>query len=256
MPERIRETAEFDPRAIAKAMNDWLQAEIESSMEGRNAILDDWEQFQRDLRLPFDDPHNQNAGKTKSHYNRLLQWTLASEQYPDLLQDDYYLARQMFCAQMFVSGAYRRQCFLQAHDADDYALRRRSMGPVGINLQDTVAQRLSDYSSGDPFLTLPYKNTPEAHLTEETMQTNDGGLQISKEVHDMALADAGHEESRSISLLRLSQDLWTQLTVDYIAFIAQQRGGQLAEVPFLQPKSISDSPEVRYPFHDPHWLKY
>jgi hypothetical protein len=88
------------------------------------------------------------------------------------------------------------------------------------------------------------------------MQTNDGGLQISKEVHDMALADAGHEESRSISLLRLSQDLWTQLTVDYIAFIAQQRGGQLAEVPFLQPKSISDSPEVRYPFHDPHWLKY
>src|ERR1700756_3632356 len=124
MSEWYVEQAEFDPaRAISWAIEEWLQREIDSSMsaDGRNAYLDNWEVFWGDMSLPFDDPGNQDAAKARSHYDRLNVSTLTAEQYPELSQDERFLARQLFFSLMFVSGAFRKQCFLQATSAEEYA---------------------------------------------------------------------------------------------------------------------------------------
>jgi hypothetical protein len=248
MTEKLRESAEFDPTLVAKALRDWLQEEIENSMIGRNAILDDWSQFKRDLKLPFDDFRNQDAGKARSHYDRLATWTLASEEYPDLLQDDYFIARQMFCAQMFISGAFRKQCFLEAGNAEEYIQKRKNHGPTGINIEESVTTRLNDHQTGNAFLREPYKNTPEAQLIEKTLHANDTGLELSKDTHSTIISNPDSKVDVAIPLLMHAQDMWSRLIVDYIFYSALSKNGQLDNVPMLQPKSISENPQIYYPF--------
>lgn len=249
MSERFRERAEFEPaEAIATALRDWLQAEIISSMEGRNHILDDWEQWQKDLRLPFEDPANQNAGKAISHVNRLRNWTYAAEQYPDIVQEDYYLARQIFCAQMNISGAYRRQCFFQAADAADYRRRRQQLGPVSIDLVGAIQERINEYSSDLLASNFAYKNTAWGKLQERTLTVNEEALNAAKLVHEMGIQSMGKEDSTAVRVLRAEQHEWVKLATDYIMFAAHRPNKGWADVPFLEPKSITLKPGVYYPF--------
>jgi hypothetical protein len=248
MTEKLRESAEFDPTLVAKALRDWLQEEIENSMIGRNAILDDWSQFKRDLKLPFDDFRNQDAGKARSHYDRLATWTLASEEYPDLLQDDYFIARQMFCAQMFISGAFRKQCFLEARNADEYIQKRKNHGPAGIDIEESATTRLNDHQNGNAFLRGPYKNTLEAQLIEKTLQANDTSLELSKDTHNTIFNNPDSKVDVAITRLMYAQDMWSSLTVDYIVYSALLKNGKLDDVPMLRPKSISENPQIYYPF--------
>jgi hypothetical protein len=250
MAERLRETAELDPAPIAGALEDWLQLEIESSMGGKNAYLDDWKQFQKDSKLPFDDDNNQNAGKARSHYDRLFRWSLDTEQYPDFFQDDYWLARQMFCAQMFISGAYRKQCFIEANVSKDYLKRRKSQGPAGIDILSSISRRLDEYSSGNPFPDHQYKNTPEAQLINRTLRINNMSLEVSKAVHSECMGNTPTNNNHAVKLLGAVQGLWTELIVDYIVYAAQQKGGKIEDVAMLEPKSISENPKMYYPFKE------
>jgi hypothetical protein len=244
MSEVLRDSAEFDPTLIARTLEDWLQEEIENSMIGRNAVLDDWSQFKRDLQLPFEDSRNQSAGKARSHYDRLSTWTLTAEQYPDLLQDDYYIARQMFCAQMSISGAFRKQCFLEARNAEEYIHKRKNCGPAGINIEESVTARLNDHQTGNAFLRGPFKNTPEAQLIEKTLRTNDTSLEISKYAHSSIMSNPNSKDAVVIPLLRHAQDIWSNLTVDYIVYLSKQKNGHFGDIPMLQPKSISENPQI------------
>ncbi|HEX7632923.1 MAG TPA: hypothetical protein VF401_01205 [Candidatus Saccharimonadales bacterium] len=244
MSERRIDRPEFEPiTAIMAAMQSWLQAEIENSSQGRNAILDDWDRYTTDLYLPYDSSENQKTGKHRSHYNRLVEWTVAAEQDPVLLTNEYWLARQLWCAQMFISGAYREQCFAQAVSPADYQNRRQNQGPVDIDIGTIANARWQANLPGGV-----YKNTPWAGLMDRTLQTNDDWRDIVQLTHERGLQDRGKEDSTSVKLYKTGQRIWTELAVDYILFAAHQLESPIAEVLFLEPKSITEDPQLYNPF--------
>jgi hypothetical protein len=245
MSEKLGETPEFEPvTAIAQVLKEWLQTEIDSTMRpnSRNSYLNDWERFRKDLQFPFEDSRNQNAGKARSHYDRLLGWTLDSEKYPSLITDDYYLARQIFCAQMFVSGAYRRQCFFQAANTSDYVRRRQSEGPTDIDLEKVVEAR---YDRAQNVLN---KNAPWSRLQQTTLEVNEEALEAAKLVHELGSASLERESSTVVNVLRDQQSRWVGLAVDYTVFAADRPNSGWENVPFLEAKSITEEPAIYYPF--------
>lgn len=249
MAERFIERAEFNPAiAITLALRNWLQTEIDSTMQdhSRNAYLNDWDRFFMDLGLPFQDRANQNSGKAIAHYNRLRDWTLAVESYPQLLEDDYFLARQIFCAQMFISGAYRRQCFFQATDPADYARRRQRQGPVGIDLTAAVRTGLKEE------LPVAYSDTPWGRLQQATLKLNEEALEGAELVHQLGPDSIDREDSTAVRVLQDIQNRWVKLAVNYMTFIAEQPSKSFQDVPFLEAKSITEEPAVYYPFRYDH----
>jgi hypothetical protein len=256
MSERLH-GGEFEPAtAIAEVIHDWLQAEIESSMSGRNHVLDDWDKFQQDLRLPFNDPRNQDGQKIRSHHNRLHLWTLMPEQYDHLTTDDKFLAQQTWAALMMVSGAFRKQCFIQSYGQNSYEQRRREQGPAGINIADTVQRRLDEY---DRNMELPrfgirgFHDSQWSMLQDQTLRINDDWLGASKAVHDLALRATEPPTMTYVPLLEMlehAQRDWTRLAADYMVFSAVQRDSGWAGVPMLEPKSISEDPRIYRPFEN------
>jgi hypothetical protein len=250
MAERLRETAELDPAPIAGALEDWLQAEIESSMRGKNAYLDDWKQWQEDSKLAFEDGKNQDAGKARSHFDRLQNWTLDTEQNWDFWHDEYWLARQMFCAQMFISGAYRKQCFIEAADQEDYLRRRKEQGPAGINILDLVDRRLKEYYSGNAFPEYPHTTFPQPKLLEKTLRINNVSLEVSKDAHNMHIDNSETNDRHVLKLLQIVQNHWAKLFVDYMFYTAQMQAIFKEEIALLEPKSMSENPKMYYPFKE------
>jgi hypothetical protein len=254
MSERLlKPEVEPNVELIASGMEDWLKKEVGSSAMGRNAVLDNFKEWHASLLLPYDAPGNVNAGKNKGHYGRLINWTDGMvEGYDDFSQEeaDYMLARQMFCAQMYLSGLFRVACFLQAKDQEDYYRRRMEQRDhVGLDIDSRQAitsrlYRLYDYipdESFRPVLTL-------SEVTSRTLELNDEQRDYVRELHISGKDDIGKEKSPTIDAIHNMEGKWVSHLVDYISFVASERGGQLAAVPFLEPKSISDDPQPYYPF--------
>ncbi len=63
-----------------------------------------------------------------------------------------------------------------------------------------------------------------------------------------APSDLGQTESPSVIKLRATQELWCGVVTDSILMAAGYRQGDLAAVPFLEPKSISHEHQIQYPF--------
>jgi hypothetical protein len=252
MSEHLGRTPEHEPAtAITAALLEWQQAEIEASMStmNRNSVLDNWNDFYAGLSMDFNDDKNKSTRKAIDHADRLRSFTLQAELYPDFVNDDVYLARQLFCAQIFLSGAFRKQCFLQATDAEDYKSRRLHNGPLGIDLSETVEQRLSEYQSEYVMPEYTYGTSAWARLSEHTLRSNETSLEMMKLVHGISRRDAGKEDSPATVLLKTGQSMWARLAVDYIVFAATRSGNfELADVPFRGGKSISDDHELYYPF--------
>jgi hypothetical protein len=250
MYKKIHEAIEFDPAVgISDALQDWLQSELDNSFENENQMFSQWNAFQHAMRMPFTSPSNQEAESTRLQHSRLQQWSLIAEQYPDIMSDDDFLARQMLCAKMFISDTYRKQCLIEANDPEDYVERLKYKGPVSIDLGQTVAERLDEYGfesnqSGEDI----YSPIPSGVLLSATLQTNDRSIEVAEEVHDKSLRDSGKEGSPAVYLLKETQAAWTRLLVDYIIFAAHKHDGSFSEVPFLQPKSQVDISRMDYPF--------
>ena len=120
---------------LADGLEYWLKKEIGSSLVGRNRYLDNFDSFRSNLQLPYDDRSNTNAEKNRSHYNRLAEWTNGYVELYDGFsteQRDYATARQILCAQMYLSGLFRTQCFMEASDQNDYYQRRTDGQFIGI----------------------------------------------------------------------------------------------------------------------------
>jgi hypothetical protein len=248
MSERIR-GGELDPSSvITGAMWDWLQDEIDNSMAGRNAVLDNRSDFENDLRLPFSDLRNQDGGKARSHHNRLHGWTMATEMYPTLVEDDYFLARQIWAAQMFISGAFRKQAFLRTESQQEYVHYRRQHGPTGIDLKSVIAERVQQHEERGWWPRPAYQDSPWARILNNTIETNDLSLVTAEQVHDIAARGNRGSREQAARLLHDTQSRWARLAVDYILFSAQNYEGDLGAVAVLEPKSISDSPAMCYPF--------
>jgi len=86
-------------------------------------------------------------------------------------------------------------------------------------------------------------------LTAKTAQMVKAAMDSLVFLHARAQFEMGRESSETVESLKLAQQGWLELAVDHIAFAAQVRDGSLAEVPFLEARSISEEPQVYYPFH-------
>lgn len=250
MSELNMDAVEFIPvQETAERLETWLSEEVVSSGEGRNSILDDWGLYQEGLEKPFHEPSNAFAGKARGHYDRLRNWTLGFELDSGLLHDEYYMARQKFCAQIEISGAFRRQCFVESWDPGEYKTRRFEHGPAGIDLEKCIAERLDEYTAWKQLIPgAAFQQNPAARLIANTNKVNDEYLQIVETVQGIAIRDAGQENSAAANYLKRAQKIWTGLFVDYTMFDINVTGTPLEKIAFLEPKSISDDPQVYYPF--------
>ncbi len=252
----FKDSLEFEPavETVAAGIEYWLMKEVGSSVVGRNKVLDDFQDWHHSLLLDYDDPGNVNARKNKNHYSQLINWTNGLvEYYDDFRPDqiDYALARQMFRAQMYLSGLFRVSCFMKATDQEDYYQRRLEITRSSIDVDPKIEisrslYRLYDYIPDEAAIFPPALTLPE--LTSRTLKLNDEQQAYVRELHISGRNDIGQEESSTLDAIANMENKWIGHLVDYISFIASERGGQLSAVPFLEPKSISEDPQPYYPF--------
>ncbi|HTB49330.1 MAG TPA: hypothetical protein VK712_04585 [Verrucomicrobiae bacterium] len=202
--------------------------------------------------LPYEDPANANAAKNRSHHDRLVVWTRGLVENYDSFsaeQKDYALARQIFCAQMYLSGLFRVQCFMQATDQEDYYRCRTDGTCIGIDLKRAVTRGLKStigfIPESDGF---DSTQIVLGEIAGQTLLRNENQSEYVKGLHVSGRYDIARESSATMDTVLRLQEGWTRDVVNYVAFAAQEHGGQLAYVPFLEPKSISDDPKVYHPF--------
>jgi hypothetical protein len=244
MPEKIGEDGKYPlSKSITSSMHDWLAQEIESSGAGRNAVLDNFYVTRKAFMQRSDVSWNQNIRKTNSHYDRLVLWT---PQFAENPADDFLTARQLFCAQMYLSGMFRQECFVVASDEAEYRFRRFGGQVLGVDINTVIENKLASQDTPVSLQT----------LTDTTLKTNKLTNSKLRQLHDRNRTEGTlfnyvrFLNSRGEWLKALSelQGEWLDLSVDYILHAAEVRDGDISKVPFLEPKSISDDPQIYYPF--------
>lgn len=215
---------------ITEGVEDWLLEEVESSRTGRNSVLDKHQPNLVDIR------------KVEGHYNRLTAWT---EQFAKESANDYLTARQLFAAQMHLSGLFRMQCQILARSQEEYEKRRFGSYPLGINVSKHVNDILTERFGKFPVSSdLSQETVRLEQLVSATTELNDRNY---SDLNKMSSYTRPRKAGTIIKLQRMQRE-WLNLSTDYILYAAQIRGGNLSTVPFLEPKSYSDSPQVYYPF--------
>jgi hypothetical protein len=123
---------------------------------------------------------------------------------------------------------------------------RYGAASLGINIQAQVNQRLSEQfgelpSSQD----LQDSTVSFGDLQIMTTLANTNRFELMKKLFDQKRIFGTRRAIYAVRLMR-SQKLWTDLAVDQILYAAHKHGGDLAKVPFLEPKSITHA-ELVYP---------
>lgn len=235
---------------IAGELNLWLATEIVNADGGRNHYLSDFQDRRNDLFKSFDDPTNFQSQKAKSHYDRFFQWVNPYTE-DDFRYDDWFAARLTFASLMEISGSYRKQCFLEAADEQDY-LKRRYGRPIGIDMDEVVRKEL------DPIrLEATFELNEEERLRQivnRSHDVNNKSLVLHKLLHTWAIAhpkDSGSiasGEAKPIVAMKDAQRMWAGLAVAHIVVAASFRDSDFGAVPLLEPKSITDVSQILYPF--------
>lgn len=221
---------------ITSVLTEWLAAEVQTSSTDHNAVLDDFEAFHTGMLNGIDDPKAYNAGKNLSHHNRMIRGIEQIDQRPR----DEWSALMLFYVQMYLSGSFRNQVQVQGTSKEDYLARRGMPNALGIDLDAVVHERLAA-----PVLTLE-------ELIDTSKETNDAMQESVIFMYGRGAEDLGQEESPTVYVMKEMQVAWAELAVDYIKYAADQHGGDLSQVAFRPPVSItrhSDHPEI-YPFRD------
>ena len=230
--------------AIANVFHDWLAEEIANSRSNNNSYLNDYEGYAASQGLAYDDPSNLNTVKGLAHYNRLRMRTVFMEDEP---VSDKLLALQIFDCTITLSGLYRLQCATRALSQEHYMSWRYGQGPLGVNIQKQVNQRLLDrYERLPGTQDLRNKVISVEELMDATNEANEQRLEALKYLFD-GKKIFGMRKVLYAARLANEQKAWLDLGVDHVIFAAQQKDGTLEEVAMLEPKSITDA-GVYYPF--------
>ncbi len=212
-------TREQDPSAtmIAHALEGWLVMEVANSNENGNAYLNGQADFVTN-----------GKAKNFSHVSRLDNFTGLFSQYPN---DHNVIAKQLFCIQMGISGAFRTQCFILAKSAEDYMMRRA----IGYDPLGDVSAVVTDQLAIRPL----GSQTDIEDLVKNTRQINEQRFKILQAVYDDPKRSQGlHAIFHHLRLSRL-QESFLRLGVDYIIHAAETSGGTFESVTFLEPKTIA-----------------
>jgi hypothetical protein len=225
--------------AIAAVMHGWLAEEIRGSKENKdrknkNSVLDDWDTFIQN-----------GLAKAKNHYDRLK---LRTSQFQAMESYDKFIALQIFDTQMGMSGAFRTQCRVMAVDHQDYLAKRYGNSPLKIDIGKQINKRLDRHFGRMPSAEdLRMARVLPETLISQTHATNQLRLSTIEKISRDEDFDLPLNKVNYSTRLERLQNAWMNLGVDYIVYAAQQRGGDLASVPMMQPKSITDA-EIYYPF--------
>lgn len=224
---------------------DWLRAEVASSHVERNKVLDDYNDAIEGLKGGWDHPKNFSARKVESHIDRLGPWF---EAFSMAEEDDYQAARIIFAGLMQTSGSYRNQCYVEAQDRADYLLIRQEA--IGINLENAVGNRLRTFLPGTGDFSKARISLED--LDQRRQDAEAIGLRAVKAMCARVVLgwDLRKKDTRAAREAQNAQYNWATFTTDALTYVAKNRGS-LAEVPFLEPRSITDqSGAIHYPFKE------
>lgn len=231
-------------RTIGVTFEHWLADEVKSSGQGNNAILDNYDDAISGIVGGWDHPKNFGRIKHESHVdNRMPLWWAQYEQDPE---NDLVSAKLLFNGLMQISGAYRTQCYLQARGAQDY-LWRRSGRPVGINLESEAMARLINVVPGNDLSEAEMSVEDLGSEVERVSRIGETALKNVSKYNTNTGRDLRRANSPSVQEMAMAQHAWARFSIDCVIVAAKIRGGELAAVPFLEPKSISLEPQVIYP---------
>jgi hypothetical protein len=229
---------------IGTAIEAWLFEEAISSGEDHNEYLDNLAVQRENLVRAADDNANHSSAKHRSHHDRQRTWGTDLIADPN---DEYLAARQVFNPLMQMSGIFRRICYLQAVDQSDYERLRKTPNSTGIDTRAAVASRLllRSMSNHGTEATLTVPGAISIHA--ETLAAFEGSLRDLHNIAKRASRDFGKVKSPSVSRLQAAQKVWCGVVTDSILMAAGYREGDLASVPFLEPKSITHKHQIKYP---------
>lgn len=238
------------PERIAAGISDWLQAEARYADAGLNAFLSNYPLERNCLYMAFDDEKNLMTQKTRSHYQRRIQWADPTLN-EGLWENDWATGRVLFTSLMTLAGSYRTQDYLEASNAEDYVARRyeevlrpsETLAIVRDELTKPETAELVEANPGDRI----------TRITDMTMAANERNI-----VHHRALSEwtaehpvaegpmAGYEDKPVQDMLAM-EDMWTRVTVAQMAVAASFRGDDYSLVPTFEPKTITDVSGLVYP---------
>ena len=249
-------------KAISGAIYDWLKAEVDSSSQpdDRNLYLNSRAAGMLALTYPYDDDRNATGVKDRNHQDRLPIWYQGfiaglDPTFTDQKMKDFTAAKMPFAALMEASGAFRIQSYLMVKEqteGDPKEIERLAQAEyeeirsAAINVN--VGAIALDYMTNNFPRGIDFANNP---LTAEHLLAVQERRAAIGEYGIKSLCAQimnGMRPEASINMMNTVQENWLRLAFSYIAFIAKTRGGDLAAVPFLEARSISDASEIYFPF--------
>lgn len=239
-------------RQISNGIRTWLDREALVSNTNNNALLDELTQIRQAMITPVSSSApDYDLAKHTSHQTRQANFGQAMIEHPT---EDIFVAKNIFNTLMRLSGTARRMCFYAAGDSSEYFALKDDLAIIellGIDMLAGVARaidaRATDRQLAGEVQVVSAPTPRECHT--EAMDAFDAtGKRYLAEVRSRVPNDFGQLQSPSIDTLKQFFDLWSGICVDNILMAASYRGGDVARVPFWEPKSISDDPQLYYPF--------
>lgn len=241
---------------IAGVFEEWLKAEVVTSGEGSNSFLDaPTDDKLADIRLrmglPSAEKGNWVLSKHESHTGRIESnfWPVFEATALDDPKLDMAIAQLKFEPLMQVSGTYRRQCYLEAEGGEDYMLRRAK--GVGIDLEQVVFEQLEKHAPNgrldEATISMEgLKRSMDSAITGDYVNILSIITHTAKEINIMGIVDSLPAKGS-----KKAQISWARAAADCVIMAAKLRRGELEDVPFWEPISITaQSGQLHYPLRE------
>lgn len=252
----IERRVDHEAERISAVLEWWLSEEA-NRVSDNNAYLDDFAGFEEELHEASEYGSGFRSAKAQSHYDRLIAWTNQTQEREVEVSDedyDYLLARQLFGTMMLLSGNLRKQALISASGQEEYTKYRRDSTLVGADLQTIVRDRVWWHRAVKEQL-MPEQEKEE--LFANTLRVNDAGFTWTGNfIFSRGQHESGRQDTETLALAHMTEQALIELAVDYIFYmdarnfeLGRTRGYDgFANVPFLEPKSITLDPQIIHPF--------
>ena len=224
------------PECVATAISGWLQAEVRHADSGTNAFLSNYPLERHCLSLAFDDENNLMTQKTRSHYQRRIQWVDPASN-EGLWDNDWATGRVLFTSLMTLAGSY--------------VARRYEDVLRPAEILTIVRNELAKPETAELVEVEPEKRI--AIITDMTLEANERNIAFHRALSEWV---AGHPvdvgamatwEDQPVQDMLAAESMWAGITVAQMVVAASFRDDDYSRVPVLEPKSITDVSKVIYP---------
>jgi hypothetical protein len=225
-----------DAIRLARGANLWLEHELVLASETVNSLYSDYDRVVSGYRYAADDARNISAQKATSHANRFMNngtWFASYEAHPS---DDSAAGKMVFACLMRLSGA------------------RKNVGYTHSSDQESFIEYLNNpdnYSASRLIIAQELASSPSPITFDRIREINNRTIDVHNRTFDHYGLDAnGKFTTESGYAARFFEADTLRTLTNYALLCAEQRGGDLQQVPALEPMSISLNPAVIYPFSD------